>query len=147
MKVVAGLILIMTLAVTGYAAEPDFNKLADAVFLAEGGSKAKVPYGIFFKGCTKQSPDYCRRIAINTFKSSYKRYLSSNSSLPFISYLASSYAPVGAKNDPSGLNKYWIKNVSYFYNKLGVEAGLTNPVHNPAGHKYQVVVAFQQEAL
>lgn len=107
-------------ASSDYLQLPDFERLADAVYLAEGGAKAKVPYGIFFKGCSKSTPDYCRRIAINTFKSSHKRFLSTNSSQTFLEHLASTYAPVGVKNDPSGLNRNWIKNVNYFLKGRGV---------------------------
>jgi hypothetical protein len=35
----------------------------------------------------------------------------------FISYLSKSYCPIGASNDPKGLNKNWVKNVKTFYNK------------------------------
>jgi hypothetical protein len=35
----------------------------------------------------------------------------------FISFLSRSYAPLGAENDPQGLNRNWIKNVTHFYNK------------------------------
>ena len=34
----------------------------------------------------------------------------------FISYLASIYAPIGASNDPTGLNVNWEKNVKNYYN-------------------------------
>ncbi len=34
----------------------------------------------------------------------------------FISYLASIYAPIGASNDPTGLNKNWEVNVKHYYN-------------------------------
>jgi len=36
----------------------------------------------------------------------------------FIEFLGSKYCPVGAENDPNGLNKHWIKNVTYWYEKL-----------------------------
>jgi hypothetical protein len=35
----------------------------------------------------------------------------------FIEFLGSRYCPIGAKNDPTGLNKNWVKNVTYYYNK------------------------------
>ena len=97
---------------------PNYERLADAVYLAEGGAKAKVPYGIFYPGCSKSSPAYCRKIAINTFKSAYKRFKSSSNSQTYISYLASTYAPMGVKNDPSNLNRHWIRNVNHFIDHL-----------------------------
>ncbi len=36
----------------------------------------------------------------------------------FISFLGSRYAPIGAGNDPRGLNKNWVPNVSRFYNSF-----------------------------
>lgn len=36
----------------------------------------------------------------------------------FISYFASKYAPIGAKNDPKGLNRHWERNFRIFYNEF-----------------------------
>ena len=36
----------------------------------------------------------------------------------FLVSLAKRYCPVGADNDPSGLNKHWLKNVSNFHKKF-----------------------------
>lgn len=36
----------------------------------------------------------------------------------FISFLGKKYCPVGAENDPTGLNQHWIKNVSHHYRQL-----------------------------
>jgi len=36
----------------------------------------------------------------------------------YITFLGRKYCPVGAENDPSGLNKNWIRNVNYWINKL-----------------------------
>lgn len=33
----------------------------------------------------------------------------------FISFLGKRYAPLGAENDPQGLNRFWVDNVRYFY--------------------------------
>ncbi|MGQ9473152.1 MAG: hypothetical protein ACUVQZ_08175 [Candidatus Caldatribacteriaceae bacterium] len=35
----------------------------------------------------------------------------------FISFLGKSYAPLGAENDPQGLNRFWADNVRYFYQR------------------------------
>jgi peptidoglycan hydrolase-like protein with peptidoglycan-binding domain len=40
-----------------------------------------------------------------------------------IGEIAGIYAPVGAKNDPNGLNHSWKTNVSNFYERLGGDAG------------------------
>lgn len=36
----------------------------------------------------------------------------------FIDFLGSRYAPVGAKNDPKGLNRNWVRNVKFWIEKL-----------------------------
>jgi hypothetical protein len=36
----------------------------------------------------------------------------------FIAYLGSRYAPMGASNDPNGLNENWVRNVSAFYGQI-----------------------------
>ena len=121
--ILGGIAILFSLGVPVYAEVPDFNKLADAIYLAEGGPKAKVPYGIFYPGCKKTTPDYCRRICLNTLKNRFKSFLSEPSSAKaggFIPYLAASYAPLGAKNDPSNLNRHWIANVTHFLNKRRV---------------------------
>jgi len=35
----------------------------------------------------------------------------------FIPLLGNRYCPVGADNDPTGLNRHWVKNVTKFYNQ------------------------------
>lgn len=110
---------------------PSFERLADAIYIAEGKTSASRPYGIFYKGCDWSNPAYCRRICLNTIKKRYRLWLvnttspsnrdnGSNSYLgAFIAFLGASYAPLKASNDPSGLNQHWIKNVSFHYAKLG----------------------------
>ena len=39
----------------------------------------------------------------------------------FITYLGDRYAPTDAENDPNGLNKNWVPNVSYFHRKILVD--------------------------
>ncbi len=53
-----------------------------------------------------------------TIKKNLERYESSGEEEDFISFLAERYCPIGAENDPRGLNKNWEKNVRYFYEKF-----------------------------
>lgn len=88
---------------------PDTDRLADAIYRAEGGEKTRYPYGIL----TKYKVTTPRQACINTIEHAKRDYTDGD----FIEFLGSRYCPVGAENDPDGLNKYWVKNVKYFYRK------------------------------
>lgn len=92
----------------------NIDVLADAIYRAEGGAKTRHPYGIIKKYKTTTPRQAC----INTIKSNIKRYKASGSTEPFIEFMARSYCPIGANNDPTGLNVHWVKNVSFFYAKF-----------------------------
>ena len=89
------------------------ERLATAIYKAEGGAKTRHPYGIL----AKYKHTTPRQACINTIVHKYMDWVSAGNPGRFIDYLASRYAPVGAKNDPNGLNKNWVKNVEYFYNE------------------------------
>lgn len=93
------------------AEEINIEKLANAIYYAEGGSKTSHPYGILshYKHTTP------RQACINTIKHALKDY---NKKEDFIVFLGNRYCPVGAKNDPMGLNKNWVKNVRRIYEKI-----------------------------
>lgn len=91
----------------------DTERLATAIWHAEGGNKTKHPYGILAKYKTTTPRQAC----INTIKSGLRRYASYKGKDDFITFLGRTYCPVGASNDPTGLNVNWVKNVKYFYNK------------------------------
>lgn len=93
--------------------------LANAIYWAEGGEKASHAYGILAH--YKNTSD--RQACINTIHGAKHRYIKEGSKEDFILYLSRSYCPIGAKNDPTGLNVHWVKNVRYFLNRgLSVEA-------------------------
>ena len=92
-----------------HAADIDIEKLANAIYKAEGGARTKHPYGILAKYKTTTPRQAC----INTIKSNLKRW---NGQGDFIDALGKVYCPIGASNDPKGLNKNWTRNVKHFYN-------------------------------
>jgi hypothetical protein len=109
--------LILLCAVLAWADDYTNEQYADAIYLAEGGVNAKKPYGILSVKC--ETEQECRKICINTVRNNKRRFKSygHNDYNRYIEFLASRYAPIGAKNDPQNLNRNWIKNVTYFLNK------------------------------
>ena len=91
-----------------------YDQLADAIYWAEGGPKAKKPYGILSVPCSGH--DECRRICINTIRNNVWRFKDwgHREYDSYLEFLASRYAPIGAGNDPGGLNVNWLKNVRWF---------------------------------
>lgn len=87
---------------------PDMNRLLDAVWKAEGGEKARVPYGL--TTVRVKSHAHAREIARKTLA----RALAERPDLPWIEATARVYCP--AKTDPVG-HKNWKRNVMFFYRK------------------------------
>lgn len=96
-------------------AKIDVPKLMEAIYIAEGGKKAKKPYGILSIPCEGKA--HCGRICLNTIRNNLKRWDKAGRKEPYLEFLARRYAPQGVKNDPNGLNRNWLKNVSRIYNK------------------------------
>jgi len=92
-------------------------EIADAIYLAEGGAKAKVPYGILSVKVKDEAE--ARQVCLNTIRNNRKRFADYGHKqyATYLEFLASRYCPVGASNDPSNLNKNWLKNVRYFLEK------------------------------
>jgi len=116
-----GVLLIVSGCNRAYAATVEgytYEQYADAIYLAEGGPKAKKPYGILSVPCDSEAA--CRRICINTIRNNVKRYNDYGHKTygEYIEFLASRYAPIGADNDPQDLNRNWIKNVRAFLRKM-----------------------------
>lgn len=94
---------------TAHAEEITYDQFCDAVYIAEGGQKAKKPYGILSVPCNTESE--CRKICINSVRNNLKRFNNQSKYDDYIDFFGSRWCPVGAENDPTGLNKYWINNV------------------------------------
>ena len=96
-------------AMIGLQASVDENRLADAIYVAEGGKAAKVPYGILSVK-VKDEVD-ARRICLNSIRNNQKRF-GKVSDADFIRLMANRWCPI--KSDPQG-NANWKKNVSALY--------------------------------
>ena len=109
------LILIAFLFCTPIAsAEIDVHTLANAIWQAEGGFNASRPYGVMKDYCSWNTASQCRKGCIQTIEK-WKARIFYVDFLDFIKKFAQIYAPVGAENDPTGLNAHWVRNVVYFY--------------------------------
>ena len=86
--------------------------IADAIYIAEGGVKASVPYGILSVK-VKDEAD-ARRICLNTIRNTKKRWEKAGKPDDFVIFLGKRYAPIGARNDSKNLNQNWAKNVKFF---------------------------------
>ena len=100
------IIAIMLLLITTQAQAQEYTneQIADAIYKAEGGSKASHAYGILahYKTTTP------RQACINTIEHARRDWDGQGN---FISFLGSRYCPVGCDND-NGTNQYWIGNVN-----------------------------------
>ena len=88
----------------------DTEKLADAIYRAEGGPKARVPYGILSVKVSNEAE--ARRVCLNTIRNNHTRWLKAGKPGSYISFLAQRYCPKSA--DPVG-HRNWLANVSRIY--------------------------------
>lgn len=89
----------------------DVERLATAIYHAEGGANTRHPYGILAKYKTTTPRQAC----INTIRSKWREWVKLGSKGDYLRYLQSRYCPIGADNDPTGLNVNWYKNVFRLY--------------------------------
>jgi hypothetical protein len=82
-------------------------QIANSIYWAEGGNKTNHPYGILVK-YKNTSP---RQACLNTIAHARRDW---NGKGDFLGFLAKRYCPIGAKNDPTGLNKNWLTNVRFY---------------------------------
>lgn len=107
------LVMMMMMMMIGFDAYGaiDVERLANAIYIAEGGNKTSHPYGIL----KHYSNTTARQACINTINHALKDYNGNEEG--FIEFLGGRYAPLGAGNDPTNLNRNWVKNVKFWYQK------------------------------
>lgn len=105
----------------GCEAKEPYSVIVDAIYRAEGGARSKYPFGILSVKCSGYED--CKRICTNTVRNNVRRWREwGHKSHPdYLEFLASRYAPVGAENDPLGLNQNWLRNVRYFIRRAGYD--------------------------
>lgn len=87
----------------------DPGRLADAIYHAEGGRKASVPYGII--GVRVNSAKEARAVCLRTIRNAWGEW---DGSGDFIRFLARRYCP--PETDPAG-HRNWVRNTRHFYRK------------------------------
>ena len=89
--------------------------IVTAIRYAENGGKGR-EYGILHprvKPTYRSQAGWCAA----TVQKNYDRWTKAGKRGDFIDFLGRRYCPVGAKNDPQGLNRHWIKNVRHYVNR------------------------------
>ena len=87
-----------------------------AIRYAENGGKGK-EYGILHprvKPTYRSQAGWCAA----TVQKNYDRWVKAGRKGEFIVFLGNRYCPVGAENDPNGLNKNWTKNIRFYVDKF-----------------------------
>lgn len=93
----------------------DRDRLADAIYLAEGGPRAKVPYGIL--SVPVHTAAEARQACLRTIDHAWADYSAlRNPKSEFIPFLGDRYCPPA---DAAG-NRHWKHNVKYFYAHLPI---------------------------
>lgn len=104
---IVSLLSFVTLAQAGH---PNPERLADAIYRAEGGARARSPYGVLSVK-VKDAAD-ARRITINSIENNWKRWERAGKPGEFIGFMADRWCPPSC--DPIG-NRNWKKNVKAIY--------------------------------
>ena len=89
----------------------DQEAIVNAIYIAEGGKKAKVPYGILSVPVKDEAE--ARQVCLNTVNNNLARWQwarQNGDQRDFIDFLGDRYCPVGAEND-NGTNQFWKNNV------------------------------------
>jgi len=90
------------------------DQIVNAIYLSEGGSKTKYPYGIKSVSCAGH--DACRKVCLNTVKNNVGRWRKAQATgdaRDYLTFLWHRYCPPQAHD----LNNNWLKNVKYFLKK------------------------------
>jgi hypothetical protein len=99
------LLLALVFQVSAFAALPqaEAERIADAIYRVEGGSKTRHPYGIL--SVKTSNP---RKVCLRTIQNNHTRWIKAGRPGLFLDYLADRYCPLSA--DPVG-NRNWKRNI------------------------------------
>ena len=90
------------------------SAVADAIYRAEG-VHSRHPYGVL--SVKVSGPAEARQVCLNSIRNSRQRWVKDGCPGDWLAYFAARWCPVGASNDPAGLNLNWLKNVRKILSK------------------------------
>ena len=93
------------------------SRIVAAIRYAENGRKGR-EYGVLHPRALNKSYRIQAGWCAATVQKNYDRWEQAGAPGEVVVYLGNIYCPVGADNDPTGLNQHWIKNVSKLYKKF-----------------------------
>ena len=98
--------------------QAELAPIVAAIRYAENGGKGR-EYGILHprvKPTYRSQAGWCAA----TVQKNYDRWLKvrGEADCDFIPFLGHRYCPIGADNDPNGLNKHWIQNVNHLTRQI-----------------------------
>lgn len=93
------------------------ERIADAIYVVEGGSKAQVPYGILSMKVNGKA--HARQICLNTIRNTHARWIKAGAKGNFLNYLADRYCPPA---DSTG-NANWKRNIHSLLAKKSPNTG------------------------
>ena len=111
LPIVIALMLVGAICCMAYGQEYTDEQIVNAIYLAEGGAKAKVPYGILSVKVADEAE--ARRVCFNSVRNGRKRWIKAGKPYDLITFIGMRYCP--PKAHP--LNSNWVKNVIYFLEK------------------------------
>jgi len=101
--------------VPGAKLRPDMVRLLVAIRTAENGGPGR-QFGILV--AEANTLDLQAGWCAATCWKNWKRWQKTDQSLPYLVFLQRRYCPVGADNDPGGLNVNWLRNVTSTLERL-----------------------------
>jgi hypothetical protein len=114
MQRITSVILAQVLITSAYAKLPtqEADRIVQAIYKVEGGSKARVPYGIL--SIRVRSKEEARKVCMNTVQNNHDRWLKAGEPGDYLDFLADRYCP---KSEDARGNRNWKKNIRAFLSR------------------------------
>lgn len=97
--------------------EGEMERIADAIYIIEGGTNARAPYGIL--SIKVRDTEHARQICLNTIRNNHARWVKSGQKGKFLDFLADRYCP---KSEDAVGNRNWKRNIRQVLNSKAQRA-------------------------